>query len=99
MLSSYSQKAAFSFEKSSSLQNHSSSGSLHCVKQSPSPPPPIKFLIPVAALPLGAGGDLPLTTIWKTLYIPQKVSEVTTPITNDYGKLKAYKSKQHFVEI
>ena len=31
--------------------------------------------------------------------MPQKVSEVTIPITNDYGKLKAYKSKQHFVEM
>ena len=31
----YSQKAAFSFEKGSNRQNHSSSGSLHLVKKSP----------------------------------------------------------------
>ena len=49
----HSQKAGFSFEESSNLQNHSSSGSLHPVKKSPtsgisdSPPP--------------------LTAIWKTL--------------------------------
>ena len=45
-------------------------------------------------LPLGGGAILPLfyppfTTIWKTLCIPQKVSEVTIPVTNKYGKLKA----------
>ena len=30
------------------------------------------------------------------MYIPQKVSEVTIPTTNKYGKLK-FKSKHHFV--
>ena len=48
----YSQKAAFSFEKGSNRQNHSSSGSLHPVKKSP----PVKFPIP----------PQPLTAIWKT---------------------------------
>ena len=47
----YSQKAAFSFEKGSNHQNHSSSGSLHPVKTFP--PPPTYHLT--------------LTTIWKTL--------------------------------
>ena len=38
----YSQKAIFSFEKDSSCQNYSSSGSLHLVKKIP----PVKFPIP-----------------------------------------------------
>ena len=41
----YSQKAAFSFEKGSNCQNHSSSGSLHPVKNST--PPSVKFVIPL----------------------------------------------------
>ena len=48
----YSQKAVFSFEKSSNRENHSSSGSLHPVKKFP----PVKFLIP----------PQPLIAIWKT---------------------------------
>ena len=50
----YSQKAAFSFEKGSNRQNHSSSGSLHLVKKSP----PVKFPLPPS-----------LTAIWKTLMV------------------------------
>ena len=32
----------------------------------------------------------------KSVYIPQKVSEVTIPITNKYGKLKSL-NEHHFV--
>ena len=59
----YSKEAAFSFEKSSNLQNHSFSGSLLPVKKfspskiSDSNPPPEGFSHP------------PLAAIWKTLNI------------------------------
>ena len=44
----YLEKAVFSFEKGSKCQNHSSSGSLHSVKNVPS----VKFLNPPNPLPL-----------------------------------------------
>ena len=39
----YSQNGVFSFEKGSNHLNHSYSGSLHPVKNAPSPLPPVKF--------------------------------------------------------
>ena len=48
----YLRKAVFNFEKASNGQNHSSSGSHHLVKKSPSK---------ISEIPP------PLTTIWKTL--------------------------------
>ena len=67
----YSQKAVFHSEKGSNCQNHSSSGSLHPVKNFH----PVKFLIPS---PQG-GGDFapPLTTIWKTQCIKTR-SRITS---------------------
>ena len=44
----YSQKAVFSFERGSSRQNHSSSGSLHPIKKFP----PVTFLNSLNPLPL-----------------------------------------------
>ena len=60
----YSQNAAFSFEKGSNCQNHSTSGSHHLVNKSP-PPHKIFDFPPMA---VGEGGDLPyhpLQLLWK----------------------------------
>ena len=58
----YLHKAAFSFEKGSNCQNHSSSGSLHMVKQSPHP------LLPSKISDFPHWGNCPThTAIWKTL--------------------------------
>ena len=67
----YSQHAVFSFEKGSNRLNHSSSGSLHPVKNAPLPP--VKLLIPP---PLG-GREFTLLLFPKTHSI--RVKRLTNP--------------------
>ena len=95
MFSTYSQKAVFSFEKGLSRQNHSSLVFLHQVKMFP----PIKCIIPPA--PLKRNLPPPLTATWKPCLDHKKYLKLQfqLQINMEYGKLKAYKSKQYFVEM
>ena len=99
----YSKKAAFSFEKGSNHQKHSSSGFLHTVKKIP---PCKNFRFPPPLPPPMGGGIYPIPTPYHYLENPVPVIEhyymcmfsVKDQLTKYKGNwsIKAYSTKWYY---